>query len=304
MEAKLPIFVWLLLAAASLYLLQSNSPFGIYLMFLNAGLITGILLMLSLGALFVEALVGRVPRWFAVVPAFAVGGYYFAVISERSQLGAAAEKLAVKPATSVIAYDPARNSIELSGTDPNYLLAGYQIPFVYSSNEGWRRMIGVSRSCQTRYQLNKPVPLGTPIAMAAETLGMFCFQAEKASLPSEGHLTFRPSTRTVDVNGLHIHVSEIAVRLDDREAGLATTSATTELLHPFPLPFVGCALVSSKPAWECAAAFLKEQVEVWPNTGESRSYSRARKRENDAIATLLSLVPRSPDEINAMTWQR
>jgi hypothetical protein len=303
MEAKLPIFVWLLLAAASLYLLQSNSPFGIYLMFLNAGLITGFLLMLAIVVLFVEALLGRVPRWLAVVPVLAVGGYYVAVISERAQLGAAVPQIAVKPATSVIAFDPARNSIDLFGTDPNYLLAGYRIPFVYS-NQGWRRKIGVTRSCQTRYQLKKPVAFETPTAMAAETLGMFCFQAEKASLPSEGHFTFQPSTRTVDLHGLHIRISEIGVRLDNREVGLATTSATTELLLPFPVPFVGCGLVSSKPAWECAAAFLKEQVEVWPNTGELRSYSRARKRENDAIATLLSLVPRSPDEIKAMTWER
>lgn len=300
----MPLFAWLLLAAAGLYLMQGFPPSGIILMFLQAGLITGFLLMLAIVVLFVEALLGRVPRWLAVVPVLAVSGYYFAVISERAQLDAAVAQLAVKPATSVIMFDPTRNSIDWSGTDPNYLLAGYRIPFIYFPSQNLRRKIGVTGSCQTRYQLKKPVAFGTPIAMAAETLGMFCFQAEKASLPPEGHLTFRPITRTVDVNGLDIRVSEIGVRLDNLEVGLATTSATTELLLPFPLPFVGCGLVSSKPAWECAAAFLKEQVEVWPNTGESRSYSRARKRENDAIATLLSLVPRSPDEIKAMTWER
>jgi len=71
---------------------------GGFLMLVRGSLLAGFLVHLFFASLFVEALMGRIPRVFILVPIFVYGGYYAAYFREAWQVEQLSQKLrATKP---------------------------------------------------------------------------------------------------------------------------------------------------------------------------------------------------------------
>jgi hypothetical protein len=77
------------LALITLAALQLFPIPGIFLMFLGAAMITGLLVHVFLASLFIEAMMHRVPRVLVLVPILAYGGYYVAYINEAYRIASA-----------------------------------------------------------------------------------------------------------------------------------------------------------------------------------------------------------------------
>jgi len=66
---------------------------GLYLMFMGGSLFAGLLVHLLLASLFVEAVIGRIPRALILVPIIAYGAYYAAYFREAWQVAQVSKKL-------------------------------------------------------------------------------------------------------------------------------------------------------------------------------------------------------------------
>ena len=299
----MPIFVWLFGVAGLLFALQAFPLTGIYLMFAGAGFLTGILLMLALLALFVEALVGRVPRWLAAVPVAAMGGYYGLMAYEWSRLPAVPTELGLQRPAATFAFDPARHSLTQGGIDPNYLLARYDVPFVYDTGLGKRRVVDATRTCDMINYFggneNRPgAAIGIKVRAIEQT---FCFKVGDAVAPETGLISFVQTHDKPMVASLPAQVQTLTAMLDGVELGHAST-VSVEMLRAFPAPFVGCGLISSSGSWQCVAAFQRDWIQIWPEWHSGyQSLANAAQVETDQIATLLSLTPRTAEEMAAMT---
>lgn len=294
----MPIFVWLLAVATCLYGLQLFPQMGIYLMFLGGGIITGALLMLSLISLFVEAVMKRVPRWFVVVPIVALSGYYGLLCYERLNIPTLAAQAGIEPTIGGLVFDPEQHAIDQRHIDPHYILARYQIPEIHDLLSAKVRTIGETRSCEniTRGAGTKNAP-GAPIGIRVDAIDLsFCFTYSASINPTSGLITFEPRSKTLKLGGIQLRVRTLAAYLDGREIGGVNT-IKAEVLPWLPLLFAGCYLNSGASRWDCGVFLYREWVEVWPKTDPlSASLGVSRAFENDQIANLLSLKPRSPEE--------
>jgi hypothetical protein len=81
-KARHSASVWIGGALALMIILQL-SPFpGIYFMFFGGAILTGQLVHLFLASLFVESIIGRIPRALIAIPLLAYGAYYVAYFRE------------------------------------------------------------------------------------------------------------------------------------------------------------------------------------------------------------------------------
>ena len=87
---------------------------GIYLMFVGGSRFAGVLVHLFFASLFVEALMGRVPRAFILVPIIAYGGYYAAYFREGWQVDEMSEKLRTTNPGKIYEFDPTMNSLVMA----------------------------------------------------------------------------------------------------------------------------------------------------------------------------------------------
>ena len=92
--------VWALAAFVTLLLLQVFPIPGILLMMLQAGLACGLLVHVFLFILFSEAVAGRVPRFFMVIPVMAYGAYYSAFGLQMQQMAQSSAELRASKAVS------------------------------------------------------------------------------------------------------------------------------------------------------------------------------------------------------------
>ena len=120
---------WALTAGIVLYLAQLPPFPGVILMMFGAGLLAGLLFHVALIALFIEALIGRVPRMLALVPLLAYGGYYIAYFLEGRELVAKAAALRAATPAHGIVFDSSRFSLVHQHADD--LVERYAVPAAY-----------------------------------------------------------------------------------------------------------------------------------------------------------------------------
>lgn len=302
----MPLFIWPLIAAAVLFLLQLTPAVGILLMLFGGSIWTGMLIAIALAVLAVEAIIRRVPRWLLIVPISAVAAYYGVMAYEWQRLSTVPAELGLRQASTQLQFDPVRHAIGQFALDPNYLLAAYEIEWVYDNDFTSRRAIGKTRSCELlSYSGSKKNAPGAPLGIRVRDLNqVFCFTIENdVQIPVGGRIVVDSRYSRPIHEGAQVSMETLTVSLDDNAVGSIAT-VTAGVLKPLPQFLVGCGLNSARPSWECGAGFMRDDIEVWPRFGSRRNYlmhNDTRQRQTDEIATLLGLTPRTPAEIEAIT---
>lgn len=108
---------------------------GIYLMFVGGSRFAGVLVHLFFASLFVEALMGRVPRAFILVPIIAYGGYYAAYFREGWQVDEMSEKLRTTNPGKIYEFDPTMNSLVMA--QAKEFVERHDVPVVYEPNKNF-----------------------------------------------------------------------------------------------------------------------------------------------------------------------
>jgi len=124
-----------LLAIAALFALQAFPYTGIFLMISGGALLVGLLVHVFLIGLFVEALMGRVPRILAVIPVVAYGGYYTLYAYQTIDIRQKSAQLREQNSGKIFDFDPEIYS--LVTPDAQTLVDQYAIPVAYQPNKNF-----------------------------------------------------------------------------------------------------------------------------------------------------------------------
>ncbi len=148
------VFVFLLIFLA----LEVLPLPGLYLTFLGGSLFAGLLVHLLLASLFVEAVMGRIPRALILVPVIAYGAYYAAYFREGWRVAQVTEKLRITNPGKVYDFDPAANSLVMDRAQE--FVETHDVPVVYEPNknfpEGYLSERLITRAQCRRHQKRYP----------------------------------------------------------------------------------------------------------------------------------------------------
>jgi hypothetical protein len=247
------VFVFLLIFLA----LEVLPLPGLYLTFLGGSLFAGLLVHLLLASLLVEALIGRIPRAFVLIPIIAYGAYYAAYFREGSQVAQVTEKLRTTNPGKIYDFDPAANSLVMDRGQE--FVETHDVPVVYEPNRNFPEGY-LSERLITRVQCRG---IKKDTQNRVSTLGVHfndIFQQNICLL----RFPERPTNKAVKVTlvgdpqlwardgDIRQQTTEISV--DDKTVG-SFTRAFIWRLPALPVLAIGCMLIDQPPAWKCLAAF-------------------------------------------------
>jgi hypothetical protein len=237
---------------------------GIYLMFLGGSLFAGLLIHLLLASLFVEALIGRIPRTFVVIPIIAYGAYYAAYFREGWQVAQVSQQLRTANPGKVYDFDPAANSLVMDRAQE--FVETHDVPVAYEPNKNYPEGY-LSERLITRAQCNG---VKRDTQNRVFTLGMHfdgIFQQNVCLL----RFPEPPANKTVKVTLVgdpqiwarrgDIREQTTEITVDDKTIG-SFTRAFTWRLSGLPVLAIGCVLIDQPPAWKCLADFKRNLVTI------------------------------------------
>jgi hypothetical protein len=254
---------------------------GVYLMLMGGPLFAGFLVHLFLASLLVEALTGRVPRAFILVPIIAYGGYYVAYFREGLQVEHLSQKLRAANPGKIYAFDPTVNSLVMDRAQE--FVETHDVPVVYEPNRNYpeaylsERLItgaqcrGIKRDTQNRV-----------LTLGVHFNGIFQKSVCLLRFPE------RPTNKVVKVTLLGdpqiwAHHEEIRqqtteIAVDGKTVGSFTTAFIWRL-PTFPYLAIGCA-----PSWQCFAGFNRSLMTI---DGTPGTVDRA--KFDDPISVMLGI---------------
>jgi hypothetical protein len=255
---------WSFLLFAGLLALQAFPYTGIFLMMLGAASLSGVLIHVFLISLFIEAGLRRVPRFLIVIPIAAYGGYYVFYAQQMLEIAQKSAELRASNPGKVLDFDARAHS--LVTTDANRLTQYYAIPVAYEANANFQPEGHLSYRLIRRDQCN----IRKDSQHRIQTFGMHLghsFQQGVCVLRFPEAPTAKAVTavRSGDDEiwrrkwGISEQVTEL--RLDGAVIG-RYRSASVWRLPALPMGVVGCALISSTPAWKCGADFLRTHTVI------------------------------------------
>lgn len=253
---------WSFLVLAALLALQAFPYTGIFLMLFGAAMISGLLVHVFLISLAVEAVVHRIPRLFLLVPLAVYGAYYVVYAQQTIEISRKSAELRTSNPGKVLDFDA--NSYALVTAEANSLTQYYAIPVAYEANKNFQPEGHLSFRLIRRDQCKIPKDSQARI----QTFGMHLnnrFQQGVCVLrfPEAPQGKIVTAVRSGD-NEVWRHKWPISgqattITLDGKVLGVYR-SASVWRLPPFPVGFIGCALISSTPAWKCGADFSRTHI--------------------------------------------
>jgi hypothetical protein len=268
---------WAFVVFAALIVLQIIPYTGIFLMIVAGGLITGLVLHVFLIALFAEACARRVPRFLIAIPIAAYAGYY-ALLGGQALLIAnkSAELRAANPG-QVLQFDPDTQSLVTK--EANDFVTHYAIPVAYEPNPGVKPEGYLSYRLIRRDQCNS---VRKDTQARIQIWGMHfnnIFQKALCVLrfpEAPEHAPVVATRRDYEESWKRRwSISEYSTELVlDSKVIAIYRSASVFRLPVLPIVYIGCALNSGKPAWECAADFMTTHttLDVVPNAIDRARY--------------------------------
>ncbi len=138
LERKRPISFYLFVVTAGLLLFQAIPIVGllpgVLLLFLsiNAFVFYALLLHVFLISLFIEAAIGRIPRWLMIVPIFMYGGYYGAYLGQARVIEEETAKMNLVNVGKALDFDPDKMSLVFDHQgDLGAFVTHYKVPVAY-----------------------------------------------------------------------------------------------------------------------------------------------------------------------------
>lgn len=146
---------WILVALLVLLLLQWFPITGVFLMFVGAPFIAGLLVHVFLGSVAIEGLTGRLPRLLLILPVGAYGAYYAAYVAQGVRIAQTSAALSAGNPGLVLQFDPAQNALVMAHAGGFVTQHAVEVAFEPNANyqpEGHlsHRLIGGMSAAQLR----------------------------------------------------------------------------------------------------------------------------------------------------------
>lgn len=301
---RYPQSLWLLAAAAGLFAAQAMPFTGIVLMMFGAIFWTGVLIDLGLIGIAVEAAIGRVARWWLLLPAGALALYWGFVAHDNRAIDRMQAETAHRNATLPrVPFDAIREGLLIASATPRdqanapdvagKLLGRYRVPNLYATDphDHPPRLKYYSRADEPvcgemrKAQAGEPGLRVTTIDRVHVTPTMMTSAASKACTIAI------PATPTEPLVRLAHHGPVYFSRLDAIDRYRLTLpdgrswhieTGTVRRYRWVPFLFAGCGLDDADSRWRCFAQF---------DTGPSEPLDPAHDDALDLVARMLGLQP-------------
>jgi hypothetical protein len=270
MPRHLPYSLVFFAATAAVFALQAIPPVGIFLMFMLAMFWSVLLINAGMIGVAFEAAIGRVSRWWLVLPLAFYAGYWAFAWADHATLRQLSASYAAANARVSTGFDPARQALvfEKEGSGA-WLTQNYALAVAYSANsnfpEGYlsHRMMDSGVCGKVRGSL----------AAQAAFVHAFGFHDGDAirdrrlekrfctlSMPEKPELPVvrvaREETRR-RVRSLPVRQTTTTVTMPDGRR-FTLLGGVAAPLSWIPMPVIGCALNSGAPSWDCGAGFKRD----------------------------------------------
>lgn len=294
MRKSLPFSLAFFAATLAVFVLQTVPYIGLFLM-LVAGMFWSVFLvnagMIGVAA---EALLGRVSRWWLVLPVLFYGGYWTIAALDHITLRSISAEYGNANSQVTIPFDATRQSLVFSDSHRGaWITQNYALPVAYTVNanfpEGYRshRLMDATTCAKVRKTsgLNPASVQATGVydgdtAYGRQSDRRFC----TLSMPEQPeHSAVRVSRHEEKrLEGL-LPVRHIttAVTMSDGSR-FELLNAVAKPLHWIPMPVLGCGLNSAKASWDCFAQFWRKR---------STSIRNRSQRNADVLPRALGLSP-------------
>jgi hypothetical protein len=252
---------WLAVAALGSYLLQLLPFPGIFMMLLGGPFLTGALIDLFFVALFVEALMGRLPRILMVIPVAALAAYYGLCLQQvGAQRKRATEIRAANLGPGSIAFDPAHMSLV---DDLALGLVGrYRVARAYrSSASGYSvNLVATAKQCQSIPDDSGGLIRKSygPASLDDRHAAQICDLSFPNPPPGQ-ILSITHTGRSFAHEGEPESLETTEFRLGGALKG-NVTKIHFRRMTLFPLLVAGCMPKMSRPSWVCFHNFLDAPV--------------------------------------------
>ena len=259
------------------WILQVIPITGIFLMMVGASFFCGLLLLAFMIVIFIEALVGRVPRWMLLVPIIFFGGYYGLYFQQAGKIASREIELQKSNPTKIYNFDTGQE--DLVTADGRHLVSAFRIPVVYVKNknnaEGY-----LSYRIVTKEHCNS-IPEDSEARISK---GAVNYREKPRAGRSFGRLRSRkglcllrmPEKPTKNIIVVETKGQQIWKRKSSIEEGSYKLlknnkvlgeyrTASVQRYRNFPIPIIGCFLNSGAPSWDCSYGFRKSLYHLKTN---------------------------------------
>lgn len=226
----------------------------------------------------IEAILGRVSRWYLLLPIAWFGGYAAFAALDQSTIAALGREIAAYNAPVKVPFDPqAQALVGIKGSPEAYdiadgwLVQNYALPVVYSHDakrgaRAWRsnRMVA-DAACRTLTEAPGMVAAGIFRNWFHDETGdsysdramerRFCM-VQQPEQPRRPAVTVRVEQDSTTRAGMPLRLVTTTVTTPDRRRYVLRGGLASPLAR-FPMPVMGCFLNSGAPSWDCDAGFYR-----------------------------------------------
>lgn len=261
------VSTWLLVALAALLALQALPFTGIFLMIFGAGLLAGLMVHALLASIALEAIFGRLPRMFVLLPVALYGAYYAAYAWQGRQAAQMAAELREGNPGLLLQFEPERHALVMA--QAGSFIQRYKIDVAYEANANFKpegylahRLFAredcasIPNDSQHRIQKHGLVRPFTGTNRSKSTHAVCVVRMPER--PSKSAIEVEVQDRAqVWKRSWGISERITRIRAEGRLIGTYKTAHYWRL-PSFPWLFLGCWLNSARPAWQCSADFMRK----------------------------------------------
>jgi hypothetical protein len=287
MFAKIPYSLLFFAATLIAFVLQMIPMIGIVMMFVGAFLWSALLINLGMVGVTLEALIGRVSRWWLLLPLAYFGGYTAFTMTEYRSLSSLTAEFEKTNAAVQIPFNPVQQALvfETPMDDAERFVQEHDIPLAYHTAddkaEGFISYRVIDKVFCEEVRQSAVRKANVVSILQADNAACSIVIPERPTLPQ---ITVSTDESTTTFGSLPIIRLETTVKATDGTSQKLTGGYAAPLSW-FPLPFIGCGLNSGTPSWDCTAEFSRNIGQPILSTPEND------RRTLSALAKSLDLKP-------------
>ncbi len=292
MARALPFSLIPLVIAGIVFLLQLLPFPGIILMVMLAAMWPIALVNASMIGIAAEAALGRVYRFWLIVPVAFYGIYAACMIAERLEFAALVDEIDAHNAGVTIPFDPERHALLHDNTGSAIGPQNWDVPVVYAKNDVATRSTRIIEGKLCDELIDEPELgfAGIKTGTVRDRIGRnrtederYCTLSIPKDAPDKPVFTISRTQTKTTRGTMSLRVAEYLVTSPEGKQW-RIKGGTASLLKWVPMPIAGCALNSGGPSWNCFAGFLRTNAPIL--SGKDR-YGR----EVKALASAMGIEP-------------
>jgi hypothetical protein len=251
-----------LIVIAIMLALQAFPVPGIYLMMLGGPIWTGLMVHVLLLALAIEGWVRRIPRAFIAIPLIAYGSYYALYIYQTIDMATVSAGLRKSNSGKILDFNADIHSLVTPAAQA--LVSSHAIVVAYEANANFQpeqhrsfRLVRRDQCNLARDSLHRIQTSG--VFFDNKVLDKVCMLSVPESPPQKVVSVVKIGDEEVWKRKRGISEQTHQLMIDGKIVGNYKTASVWRL-PLFPGLAIGCGLISSAPAWKCAADFMRSHT--------------------------------------------